>query len=167
MEIFIDNLNAEMSYHLKLQCLPSFKKLIENDIQIEEASIKKGTFKFSKAGASSSNNTYNNNYYNNYDKSKFWTMNKNVVNDGVLDNVKAKQPMLNLSDVTPPTNTQSNINQRTNTQGNTNQRPSNLGTNNQGNINQGNINQGNNPNTKPIPYRRKFAPLGQTLESAF
>lgn len=157
MEIFIDNLNDEMSYQLKLQCLPSFKKLIKNGIQIEEASIKRGTLKLSKEGASSSNNNYNNNYYNNSDKSKFWTRNKNVVNDGVVNNVKTKQLVLNLSRITPPANTQ----------GNTNQRTINPGMNNQGNINQGNNNQGNNTNTKLTPYRQKFAPLGQTLESTF
>lgn len=90
MEIFIDNLNSEMSYRLKLQCLPTFTKLIKNGIQVEEASIKKGTLKFLKEGVSSSNNnTYNNqNNNNNSDKSKFWTRNKNIVNDGVVDNVK-------------------------------------------------------------------------------
>lgn len=104
MDLFIDNLNDKMSYQLKIQCLPTFQKLIKNGIQVEEASIKKGTLKFSKEGFISSNNAYNNNYYNNSDKSKFWMRNKNVVNDGVVDNVKPKQPMLNLSDVTPPTN---------------------------------------------------------------
>ena len=48
MEIFIDNLNGEMSYRLKLQCIPSFTKLIENGIQVEEACVKKGTLKFYK-----------------------------------------------------------------------------------------------------------------------
>lgn len=80
--------------------------------------------------------------------------NKNVVNYGVVDNVKPKQPMLNISGVTPPTNPESNSNQRAN----------NPGTRNQGNINQGN---NYNANPKPAPYRRKFAPLGKNLESAF
>lgn len=73
LEIFIDNLNDEMSCQLKLQYLPSFQKLIDNGIQIEEALIKKGVLKFSKEGASSLNNNYGNNYYNNNnsDKSKF------------------------------------------------------------------------------------------------
>lgn len=48
MGIFIDNLNDEMSYQLKLQYLPTFTKLIENGIQVEEASIKKGTLRLSK-----------------------------------------------------------------------------------------------------------------------
>lgn len=113
MKIFIDNINDEMSYQLKLQCLPSFQKLIENGIQIEEALIKRGTLIFSKEGYSSSNNNYNKNYYNNSNKSKFWTWNNSVVNDGVVEanNVKTKQPVLNLLGITLPTN------QGTNNQG--------------------------------------------------
>lgn len=135
MEIFIDNLNDEMSYQLKLQCLPSFQKLIDNDIQIEEALIKKGTLKFSKEGYSSSNKNYNNNYYNNNsDKSKFWTRIKNVINDGVVDanHVKSKQPVLNLLGTTPTNNYQGNTHQGTNNQENNYQR--------------------NNSNTKLAPY---------------
>lgn len=106
MEILIDNSNDKMSYQLKIKFLPSFQKLIENGIQVEEVSIKKGTLKFSKEGASSSNNnTYNNQYNNNLDKSKFWTRNKNVFNYGVVDanNVKSKQLVLNLSGGHHPT----------------------------------------------------------------
>lgn len=40
MDIFIDNLNDEMSYVLKLQCPPSFEKMVENGIKIEEALVK-------------------------------------------------------------------------------------------------------------------------------
>lgn len=60
MEIFIDNLNSEISYILKLQCIPSFTKLIENGIQVEEACIKKGTLKFFIKGTNSSNSHFNN-----------------------------------------------------------------------------------------------------------
>lgn len=102
MEIFIDNLNSEMSYQLKLQCIPSFAKLIENEIQVEEVCIKKGTLKFFKEGDNSSNtHPFNNNNNNNntLDKSIFWTRNKKIVNDGVVEanDVKSKQPVLALS----------------------------------------------------------------------
>lgn len=68
IEIFIDNLNFEMSYKLELQCPPTFKKLIENGIKIEEALVKRGVIKIynEKNSTSSSNN------YNNSDKPKFW-----------------------------------------------------------------------------------------------
>ena len=40
MEIFIDNLNGEMSYRLQLQCPPTFENLIENGMKIEDALVK-------------------------------------------------------------------------------------------------------------------------------
>lgn len=99
MEIFINNLNSETSYQLRFQCIPSFAELIENGIQVEEACIKKGTLKFFKEGTNSSNTYPFNNQNNTLDKSKFWTRNKNVVNDGGVDasDMKSKQPILALS----------------------------------------------------------------------
>ena len=62
MEIFIQNLTPDMSYKVQLQCPPTFKKLIKNDVTIEEAMVKKGELKlYTKENAtSSSHNTSNN-----------------------------------------------------------------------------------------------------------
>lgn len=185
MEIFINNLNSEMSYQLKLKYLPTFTKLIKNGIQVEEVCIKKVTLRLSKDDVISlSNNTYSNQYNNNNsNKSKFWTRNKNVVNDGVVDpnNVKSKKPVLTLSSNTQSNNDQRSANQGTNSyQRTTSQGAStsnNNNNNNQGNNNyrgnnnnyrgNNNNNHGGNANTPPPPYRRIYIPLGQTLESSF
>lgn len=45
MDIFIDNLINEMSYRLKMQCPPSFAKMIENGLKIEDVMVKKGEIK--------------------------------------------------------------------------------------------------------------------------
>lgn len=104
MGIFINNLVSEMTYQLKLQCPPTFCRLIENRVQIEEAMVEKGDLKLNKDNKGSSINNNPNNSSNNL-KPKFWMSNKNVVNDEVVDanNVKTKQPAFNLS-----TNTLSN-----------------------------------------------------------
>lgn len=60
MDIFIDNLISEMSYRLKIQCPPSFAKMIENGLKIKDVMVKKGELKI-----------YNNSYNNNNDKHKF------------------------------------------------------------------------------------------------
>lgn len=49
IDIFIDNLNRNMSYQLQMQCLPSFDKLTDNGIKIEDALVKRGMLKLSKA----------------------------------------------------------------------------------------------------------------------
>lgn len=100
IDIFIENLNDEMSYVLKLQYPLSFVKMIENGIKIEEALVKKGVLKIYKEGANSSNNN------NNTNKPKFWNMNRNTINDGIVDanNLKPKQPIFNLSSHTSVVN---------------------------------------------------------------
>ena len=88
-----------MSYRVHLQCPPNFKKLIENGVKIEEAMVKKGELKlYMKDNGNSSNH---NNSNNNNDRSKYWNKNKNVVNDGVVDNknIKTTQPILNLGNM--------------------------------------------------------------------
>lgn len=73
MDIFIDNINKQMSYNLKMQCHPSFKKMIDNGIGMEETMINKEELKIYKEGINPSpNNTTNN---NNNDKPKFWNKN--------------------------------------------------------------------------------------------
>lgn len=100
MDIFIDNISSKMSYQLQLQCPPSFQKMIDNGIKIEEALIKRRISKFSKEGTSFSNNYNNNNKNanNNTHKSKFWMRNKNIINDGVvkIHNVKIKTTSVEL-----------------------------------------------------------------------
>ena len=85
-----------MSYRVQLQCLPTFKKLIENSVKIEEAMVFKGELKL----YTKDNRTFlnNNNSNNNNDQSKYWNKNKNILNDGVVDNknIKITQPILNL-----------------------------------------------------------------------
>lgn len=98
MDIFIDSLTSEMSYRLKLKCPPSFAKLIENSLKIEDAMVKKGELKLYN------NNNNGNNSNNN--KPKFWMENKNVANEGVSHNndVKPQQPIFNLSSREPVNN---------------------------------------------------------------
>lgn len=83
-----------------MQCPPSFKKMIDNGIGIEEAMVKKGELKIYKEGVNSPPN--NNIDNNNNDKPKFWNRNRNIVNDGIVNNnnVKPKQPVFNLSNHT-------------------------------------------------------------------
>lgn len=61
MGIFIDNLTSEMSYRLKLQCPPSFAKMIENGLKIEESMVKKGELKLYHNFYNKNNNNGNNN----------------------------------------------------------------------------------------------------------
>ena len=137
-----------MSYRLQLQYPPNFNKLIENGIKIEEAMVQKSEIKlYSKDNAGSSNsnsNTYNSN--SNNDKSKYWNKNKNIVNDGIVDNRNAQstKPLLNLTSTTNAT---------------------------QATYNNQSANQNTNKNSsKPrLPFmspRRNFTPLGESLESA-
>lgn len=103
MDIFIDNLNDKMSYVLKLKFLPSFDKMFDNGINIEDALVEKGVLKLHKEGTNSSNN-------NNTVKLKFCNKNINIVNDGIVDvnNVKPKKPIFNPSSHTLTTNQDNN-----------------------------------------------------------
>jgi len=127
LEMFIHNLQTDLSYQIQVQCPISFSKVIEMGLIIEKSLIAKGQIKLYKD--TSSTNTNN-------DKPRFWTKNKNVVNDGVVDakNVAPKQPIFNLSipQNNPPQNKPRNTESRF-----TNFRP-----------------------------RRKFTPLDESLETA-
>lgn len=94
-----------MSYALKMQCPPSFNKMVENGIKIEETLVKKGVLKLHREGNNSSNNTHNN-----VDKIKFWNRNRNIVNNGIVDanTMKSKKPIFNLSRHTSTTNQDNN-----------------------------------------------------------
>lgn len=166
MDIFINNLDQELSYRLNLHCPPNFEKLIENSITIEGALVKRGVIKLDKDHLSSSNN--------NNDKTRFWNQNRNVVNDGIVDanNLCIRSSIFNLSGA-PRTNQQGN----TNEQGHGSQQGQNPNQENmakQGNIdNHGNYNSnpGNPQTSNPsrnsfFSSRRNFTTLGQFLESA-
>jgi hypothetical protein len=57
MEIFIENLNGEMSYRLQLQFPPNFQNLIENWMKIEDTLVKRGVLKiYSDNNPSNSSN---------------------------------------------------------------------------------------------------------------
>lgn len=163
---FINSLDQEMSYRLNLHCPPSFQKMIEN------ALVQRGIIKLDRDNPSSSN------HHN--DKSRFWTHNKNMVNDGVVDahHVLAKPVVLSI----PHNNNYNNVNSVTN-QGNNsppplrhNQNPTLVpnqnNTNNQGYHGNNNNNAlGNTSNMNPqrssfFSNRRTFTPLGKSLESA-
>lgn len=123
--------------------------MIENAITIENALVRRGIIKLDKDNPNSSN------HHN--EKSKFWTHNKNVVNDGVVDahHVSPKPVVLSV----PHNNNYNNVNSITN-QGNTpppprnNQNPTFVpnqnNTNNQGyHGNNNNNTLGNTSNTNP------------------
>jgi hypothetical protein len=78
MDIFTNSLDQELSYRLNLHFPPNFEKLIENEITIEGALVKRGVIKIDKDNPSSSN-------HNNNDKTRFWNRNRNIVNDGIVD----------------------------------------------------------------------------------
>jgi len=111
MEVFIDNLNDDMTYRLELQCPPTFEKLIENGIKIEEALVKRGILKI--YNENNPNNSSNN------DKPKFWQKYKSNGNDNSTEahNVKL---VFNLSGVTPKANQTPNPNMNQNTNQNNN-----------------------------------------------
>lgn len=112
-----------MSYRLELKCSPTFEKLIENGIKIEEALVKRGVIKiYSEKKSSNSSNNYNN------DKPNFWQQNKNVGNnDGTIENQNAK-PVFNLIATATKTNQNNNPPKNQKNNQNVNQ------NNNQGNV---------------------------------
>jgi len=83
MDIFIKNLIAEMSFHMKMASLEDFSTLVKKGKNIENDLLDKGAIKHNSS--SSSNNDTNNNR-----KPKFWSKNKGVMHDGVT-NVKSIQ----------------------------------------------------------------------------
>lgn len=77
-ELFQKNLVPELSRPLISQCIKSFQKLTNKGLALKCVLLEEGTLKhYQKLTQSSSS------YQN--DKPKFWSKNKNVVNDGVTD----------------------------------------------------------------------------------
>lgn len=139
-----------MEFHLEVKYSDSFVEVIAQGLKIEKALIKKGLVKIYK---DCPRPTYNN------DKPKFWSKNKNIVNDGIVDAriFKIAQPMIKIV-------------KRVDNRNNNNPNP------NKNNTNQGNPpnNQGNQaPNTQQEAPMRKYStyklnqtytPLGESLE---
>lgn len=85
MDIFVNNMIPELKYSIQMQVHPSFNKIVDNYIRMEDVLIKKGdisTWKETQPESSSK------------EKNKNWKYgkdnNKNIANDGVVDIVKAK-----------------------------------------------------------------------------
>ncbi|XP_059070447.1 uncharacterized protein LOC131860098 [Cryptomeria japonica] len=76
VNLFIQNLIPKMMYELKLKGPSTIAKLIKKGIDIEDALIAKGVIKVNKD---------NNNLTKSSDRNKFWSKNKNVTNEGVVD----------------------------------------------------------------------------------
>ena len=74
--------------------------MLESAYNIEDVAIKKGNIIINKD---------KNNIGNGKDKGKPWNKNKYVVNDGVVDTPKAKEPMFNLSTAIYATKQQENV----------------------------------------------------------
>lgn len=82
VNIFIENLHPKIALHLQLQCVTTFYEVIENGLTIEKALIVEGVIKIYK------DQKYNNQTSNK--KPKYWSKNKNVVNDGVTNNKRVQ-----------------------------------------------------------------------------
>lgn len=76
MGIIIANLDPNLSFHLKIQCITSYDELVPRDLNIKRALISQGNTQAYKDNhpLTSSN-----------EKPCVWTKNKNVTNDGVVD----------------------------------------------------------------------------------
>ena len=83
VDIFIKNFIPEMSFHMKMASPEDFATLVKKGKNIENELLDKGSIKH--YSSSSSNNDTNNNR-----KPKFWSKNKGVSHDGVID-VKSVQ----------------------------------------------------------------------------
>lgn len=103
VDIFSENLIPPVNYPLQMQWLSTFKEITEKGVKCEKGLLEQGILKGSK-DSSASNITGE-------DKPKFWSINKNVTNDGVVDAhvVNRVQPAVSLQG---PTNSSSpNVNQ--------------------------------------------------------
>lgn len=74
VDMFSENLIPNIKYPRQMQCLISFKQINEKALKCEKGLVEQGIIKYG---------TFTNNTNN--DKSKFWSRNKNVTNDGVVD----------------------------------------------------------------------------------
>lgn len=68
----------ELSRPLTSQCIKSFQKLTDKGLALERVLLEEGTLKHYQRSSQNSSPYHN-------DKPKFWSKNKNVINDGVTD----------------------------------------------------------------------------------
>ena len=78
----------ELYFDLRKQLFTSFNTMVESAYRIEDATIKKGDIVINKDKVNNGNDK---------DKGKPWNKNKYIVNDGVVDTPKTKEPAFNLS----------------------------------------------------------------------
>lgn len=94
MDIFVNNLVSKLKYSVQIQVHPSFNKMVDNAIRMEDVLIKKGDITPWKETQTESSSK---------EKNKYWKFakdnNKNVVNDGVVDTIKtnSKSTIFNLA----------------------------------------------------------------------
>ena len=86
IDIFVNSLVLELYYYLRKQLFSSFNDMVERTYHIEDVSIRKEDIIINRDTRG-----------NGKDKNKPWNKNKYVVNDGVVDVPKAKEPAFHLS----------------------------------------------------------------------
>ena len=91
LDIFADNLLPDFGYKVQLQGPRTFEDLVTQAIRIEEFMIKKGELTLHRDTRQSSTSR---------DKSKYVSKNREVVHDGVVDNITPKptKATFNLTD---------------------------------------------------------------------
>lgn len=72
--MFVENLNGELMSQIQIQCCTTFEEIIEKGVLIEKGPIARGLVKINKETPKPNN-----------DKGKYWSQNKNVTNDEVVD----------------------------------------------------------------------------------
>lgn len=75
--MFVENLKSKLKYPLQVHCCATFVDLVEKGMTLENFLIAQGELTYGNK------NTHNQQTPN--DKSRFWSYNKNVTNDGVID----------------------------------------------------------------------------------
>lgn len=131
VDIFNENLVPPIKYPLQMQCLNNFKDITKKGIKCEKGLLEQEILKHHKDSGPTTNTSN--------ERPKFWSRNKNVTNDGVVDAriVNRAQPTISLQGPTDK-----NQSQTSNT----------------------NALQSNNPRIGAP--RRNFTPLREPIESA-
>lgn len=88
IDIFFDILVPKLFYDLRKKLFNFVNDMVESAYHIKDVAIKKGDIVLSKDKGGNGNGK---------DKNKPWNKNMYVVNDGVVDTLKAKEPMFHLS----------------------------------------------------------------------
>lgn len=83
--MFTQNVNKDIGYDLRKDCLSTFKDIIKKGLAIEKVLIEQGVIKIFKE---------NKEDFKGKDKPRFWNKNKKTVNDGVVDANKVR-PKIN------------------------------------------------------------------------